>query len=267
MFVVSLCLSDLTMGIYLVTMGTADVILRGHYLWQGDAWRHSVWCRMAGSLSLLSSEVSAFMICLITLDRFIVLRFPFSIKRFSGFSAFCACLSAWAVGLTLAVVPVLPWFSHWNFYSQTGICIPLPITRQDFLGKEYSFSIMIVLNFILFLLIAIGQGFVYWSIKSNSMSVSDTSSSKTQSLTIARRLITVVVSDFCCWFPIGALGLAAMSGHSVPGQVNLAMAILVLPLNSSLNPFLYTMNIFLERRRQKKEDKLILLIKNTKCQY
>ena len=78
---------------------------------------------------------------------------------------------------------------------------------------------------------------------------------------IARRLITVVVSDFLCWFPICVLGLIALSGVPVPGDVNVAMAIFVLPLNSALNPFLYTVNIVLEKRRLKQEAKLLQQLK------
>nr|KAG5685918.1 hypothetical protein BaRGS_025984 [Batillaria attramentaria] len=145
--------------------------------------------------------------------------------------------------------------SHWEFYSHTGICIPLPITRNSFPGHTYSFNVFIVLNFVLFVAIAAGQVFVFWSIRSNSMSGSSTAS-KTKDLTIARRLITVAVSDFLCWFPICLLGLLAQSGTPIPGEVNVAMAIIALPLNSALNPFLYTVNIILERRRNNREEHL-----------
>nr|KAG5698009.1 hypothetical protein BaRGS_005827 [Batillaria attramentaria] len=82
----------------------------------------------------------------------------------------------------------------------------------------------------------------------------DVSTSKSKDLTIARRLFTVVMSDFLCWFPIGLLGLLASNGVAVPGEVNVVMAIIVLPLNSALNPFLYTVNAVMERRRQTKEN-------------
>nr|KAG5697922.1 hypothetical protein BaRGS_026860 [Batillaria attramentaria] len=151
-----------------------------------------------------SCEVSAFIICLITLDRFLVLRFPFSQLHFQK--------------------------------------------RNDFPGQDYSFVVMIVVNFVLFVLIAAGQVFIYWSIRSNSMRGADTTR-KSKDLTIARRLITIAVTDFLCWFPIGLLGLLASNSVPVPGEVNVAMVIFILPLNSALNPFLYTLNVMLERRR------------------
>ena len=256
-FVAHLCVSDFLMGVYLTIIGIADGLYRGSYLWQDEQWKHSVVCQTAGMVSLLSSEVSAFIIFLITLDRFLVLQFPFSRCHFSHRSALVACGIVWFGGLMLAATPLMPGLSHWQYYSQIGICIPLPITRKTFHGHKYSVGIMLILNFILFLLIALGQLTIYWSIRTNSMCASDlVAKRKTKDLTIARRLLTVATSDFLCWFPIGLLGLLASRGVAIPGEVNVAMAVIVLPLNSALNPFLYTLNLIQERRRKAKELRL-----------
>ena len=58
-----------------------------------------------------------------------------------------------------------------TFYSETGICIPPPLTSSEsFQGYHHSFSLMIILNFLLFLLIAVGQAFIYWSVRSRKQS-------------------------------------------------------------------------------------------------
>ena len=254
-FVTNLCLSDFLMGLYLALIGVADRVYLGSYLWEESTWRHSAACQAAGFLSLLSSEVSAMVVCLITVDRFLVLRFPFSQLHFSPRSALVASLLVWLFGLLLALLPLLPATAHWQFYSQTGICIPLPVTRNDFPGHTYTFGVMIVLNFVLFLLIALGQGVIYYTVKANSMKTADVNRSS-KDIAIARRLITVAMSDFLCWFPIGLLGLLASNGVAIPGEVSVAMAIFALPLNSAINPFLYTLNMILERSRREREERL-----------
>ena len=75
-FVTSLCLADLLMGVYLAIVGVVDMVYQGQYVLHDVAWKNSPLCTVAGVLSLVSSEVSAFNICLITLDRFLVMRFP-----------------------------------------------------------------------------------------------------------------------------------------------------------------------------------------------
>ena len=248
-FVTHLCVSDFLMGVYLAIIGVADRWYYGSYEWNDNKWKNSAACHFTGFLSLLSSEMSALLICFITLERFLVIRFPFNDMRFSVKFAQVLSVAGWVVGVVLAAVPLLPFTEHWQFYSQTGICIPLPITRKKFPGSDYSFYVMIVVNFLLFLLIAVGQLLIFWSYHSHSKKVSRPGK-KADDMTIARRLLIVVMSDFLCWFPIGLLGLMARSDIPIPGYVNVAMAIFVLPVNSAVNPFLYTLHLVRERRRQ-----------------
>ena len=254
-FVAHLCVADFLMGVYLAVIGVVDRLYQGTYLWEDNTWKDSAGCKVAGFLSLVSSEVSALVIALITIDRFLVLRFPFSNFRFEARSAQVACFSVWAVGVLLAGLPLLSLTDDWQFYGQTGICIPLPVTRSDFPGHSYAFGVMIVANFVLFVVIAAGQFFIFWSIHVNTVS-SDQTTRRANDLTIARRLLTVAMSDFLCWFPIGLLGLLASSGTPIPGEVSVAMAIFVLPFNSALNPFLYTLNVVLEKRRRLEDERI-----------
>nr|KAG5705934.1 hypothetical protein BaRGS_010824 [Batillaria attramentaria] len=62
---------------------------------------------------------------------------------------------------------------------------------------------------------AAGQASIYFSVRANSMTVGDRSGSS-QEKTIARRLISIAMSDFLCWFPIGLLGLMASQGSAFP---------------------------------------------------
>ena len=83
---------------------------------------------------------------------------------------------------------------------------------------------------------------------------------------LAQRLVSIVVTDFLCWFPVGLLGLLAWQGMAVPGEVNVAVVTFVMPLNSALNPFLYTLNIVLEKRREKRFKDLAKTLEARLCQ-
>ena len=194
------------------------------------------------------------MLCLITADRVLTLCFPLQTRvHVTKASAMAACGVAWGVGVALATLPLLPPTRHWQFYSQTGVCLPLPITRRLFPGRGYTFAIFIVLNFALFLVIGFGQVFVFRAIRRAAVAVK--TQRREQELIIARRLFVVVLSDFCCWFPIGVLGLLAAGGTPIPSEVNVWAAIFVLPLNSALNPILYTLKATSEKWRRKREER------------
>ena len=162
--VTNLCVSDLLMGIYVTIIGVADAVYRGQYLWKQREWTHSSLCKAAGFLAMLSSEVSAFVVCLITLDRVLVVRFPLKRRLHLGTcSSLFACCGAWLLGLVIAAVPLFP--SDWQFYGQTGICLPLPITRHKFPGHRYAFFVFIIFNLLLFVLIGVGQVVVFFDLR------------------------------------------------------------------------------------------------------
>nr|KAG5710006.1 hypothetical protein BaRGS_030082 [Batillaria attramentaria] len=250
--VVNLSMSDFLMGVYLAIIGSADAQFQGVYVSKETEWRESNTCKAAGFLALVSSEVSAFALCLITMDRFLVIKFPFSSSlRLTKLFVIVACGATWAVGVTLAAFPLFQ--KDWEFYGQNGICLPLPITQWQFEGQNYAFGVFIVLNFVLFLVIGAGQALIFYNIRSSAMATMK--GYRKQDTVIARRLFLVACTDFCCWFPIGLMGLLAARGFAIPGFINVLAAVFVLPINSALNPYLYTINALFERRAKKMEQK------------
>jgi hypothetical protein len=60
--------------------------------------------------------------------------------------------------------------------------------------------------------------------------------------------------------------MLALAGVPIPGEVSVALAIFVLPLNSAFNHFLYTYNVVMEMRRKKKEERMLKeLAANVQC--
>ena len=260
-FVTNLNIANFLAGIYPGIIGVADVRFGSKYLQHENTWKSSAACKVAGFLFLLSSEVSALTIWLITLDRFIVLRFPFSSWRFQRGSAAAACLMTWLVGCALAVVPLLPVTSHWEFYGQTGICIPLPVNSQDFKGRSYSFGVQIIFNFVLLVFVAAGQTYAYTTVQRDSVTTDTVK--KWEEKDFARRIINIAATDCLCWLTVSVFSLVtSILGTPVDGEVNVALAVLVLPLNSALNPFLYILNKWMEKRQKEKEARLLYLLKS-----
>ena len=256
-FVKNLNFSDFLMGVYLILIGVADKLYSGRYWWYERLWKASLTCKIAGYLSVLSTEVSACMITILTIDRIIALHVPCDRFRFTGRSAMVVSGLTWLCSLSLAAVPLFTVFSHWRFYGRTSICIP----TSDLGGQILLFDILILFNFVLFLLVAVVQASIYWSLRTTSTCMM-ASTNRSLDLVLARRLFTVVVSDCLCWLSIGALCLIAHSGMHVPNQVNVAMAIFVLPLNSALNPLLYTVSTLSDKRRAAREARILKFLES-----
>lgn len=178
-----------------------------------ENWRKSSWCTFAGVLSTLSSESGVLFICLITFDRFLAIKYPFSRLRFTTATACIASIAAWILSISISVTPLLAqeYFQN-NFYSKSGVCVALPLTRDRPPGWLYSVIIFIGFNFVTFICIAYGQLLIYLEIRNTSSTmIGNTSESmkarRRNELIVARNLLLVVGTDFLCWFPIGCMGL------------------------------------------------------------
>ena len=239
----NLAVSDLLMGVYLIIITEADTRFRGEYVLQDQEWRTGFMCHLAGFLSTVSSETSAILIFLITVDRFLAIQFPFGQHRISTSHTWQLCAAVWLTGVCIASVPLL--VSDWQVYSFNSICVGLPLNTDVYPGSGYATGIFIGVNSVLFLLIAVGQAAIYramW-VNSKQMTLNEEQAKRRykRDMAVARQLSLIVITDFLCWFPICIMGLMAQNGQVIPDVAYAWSAVLILPINSSINPLLYTL--------------------------
>ncbi|KAH9498144.1 hypothetical protein Btru_008373 [Bulinus truncatus] len=254
LFVTGLAVSDLLMGVYLMIIAVVDVVCADVYVVYDESWRKSFLCNFSGFLSTLSSETSTFLIGLITLDRFISISYPFSAHETSKSLKWKGFISTWVIGFVVALTPaVVP---EWQIYSSNGLCLALPLSTTGSYklpGWEFSMAVYVILNFVLFLFIALGQVGIFVNvIKKRSLpSMRHCSEKRTQDMNIAKKLAFVAVSDFLCWFPIGIMGILSLIGQEFDKETYAWMAVFVLPVNSALNPMIYTIPVIVYKLTSK----------------
>ncbi|XP_060079046.1 LOW QUALITY PROTEIN: G-protein coupled receptor GRL101-like [Ylistrum balloti] len=249
-FVINLSLSDILMGIYIIIIGVADAVFRDRYVWEEETWRQSTICTVSGMLSTISSEASAFTILFITLDRTVAIVFPFSPKQFTTKSAIGTSVGIWIISIVIAVLPVSSFKDYFRgkFYSSSGVCLALPLSDSGTPGSEYSVAIFVGLNFVIFIVIAVCQVVIYQKSRTH-LTLRRMTTKQDKDIAIARTLTAVVATDFFCWFPICGLGIWTSLGGSVTGDVYAWVMVFVLPINSAINPFLYTLANTWKRRK------------------
>lgn len=234
-------MSSVSFSVYFLLLTTVVfVISSGIYFIVDADWRQSSLCHFAGFLSTLSSEFSVFALLVITIDRLITITFPFRIYKMRMKDAQLIIAILWLVAIVLSGLPLVRYLPFDNFYGRSGVCLALHITNERPSGWEYSVFIFLVLNLLSFTLIC--GSYLWMFIAARNTQIAARSAENHLQNRMARRMAFIVLTDFWCWAPIILLGIVSLFGVPIPPGVFAWIAVFVLPLNSALNPVVYTMS-------------------------
>ncbi|XP_030601375.1 relaxin receptor 2a isoform X2 [Archocentrus centrarchus] len=237
-----LCCADCLMGVYLFFVGVFDVKFRGQYNRNALLWMESVECRTIGFLAMLSSEVSVLLLTYLTLEKFLVIVFPFNNLRPGKLQTGVVLASIWLLGFIIAAVPLMNEDAFGNYYGRNGVCFPLHSDRQEKpTAKGYSTGIFLGLNLVAFLVIVFSYSSMFYSIYKTGINATDLRSRLHKDVAVANRFFFIVFSDALCWIPIFLVKVLSLLEVEIPGTISSWVVIFILPINSALNPILYTL--------------------------
>ena len=265
----NLAMSDLLMGIYMIIIASADIHYGQYFPMNAESWRSSVLCRVAGTLAITSSEASVLFVTFISIDRCITIKFPYSIHKFGVKSTRLISALVWAFSLALGLTASILPGKNSDFYDNSHVCIGLPLAQvihhktqtieassnvwwedaKTFKviessgqspGLYFSVAVFIAFNMFCFLLIlACYIGLIRAVYKTSSEAFRQRE--MTEEIRMTLKVSAIVLTDFFCWFPICLMGaLVQISLIELPNSVFAWAVTFVLPINSAINPFLYT---------------------------
>ncbi|XP_072051441.1 uncharacterized protein [Amphiura filiformis] len=290
----NLALSDFLMGVYMLIVASADIIYGKYFPMHSENWRSGITCRFAGALSIISSEASVFFVMLISIDRFVCIRFPYSTRKIGFNLAIALCLITWTIALALGIAPSVLSGINFKFYDNSHVCIglPLALTKTYFLNESktyiwaeesiytfipvetfettfegevnglfFSTAVFFGLNFICYLVIVACYIEIVRAVKASSEESGRTRDMKEQ-ITMTVKVSAIVATDFLCWFPIIVLGVLVQTRTvTLPASVFAWLVTIALPINSAINPYLYTLTDVIANYKKKQAEKRLNLIK------
>ncbi|RZF37907.1 hypothetical protein LSTR_LSTR005407 [Laodelphax striatellus] len=233
----SLAVSDFLIGLYLLAIAYHDFIYREVYNREAHSWMTSWKCTMIGILAMTSSEVSVLILVFMSIERFLSIVDTFGVKRgLTLKKAMVSTAAIWMVGIFIAIVPVILWRGKSRFYGTNGLCFPLHIDDPFFIGWQYSAFIFLGINMFGLLLMSFFYGRIFLSIsktrKATPVNV------KEYDLVI--RCFFFVIADAVCWLPIFILKILAFLKIPISADLYAWVVVFILPVNSAVNPILYT---------------------------
>ncbi|XP_021122182.1 relaxin receptor 2 isoform X2 [Heterocephalus glaber] len=268
-----LCCADCLMGIYLFFVGFFDMKYRGQYQKYALLWMESPQCHLLGFLAMLSTEVSVLLLTFLTLEKFLVIVFPFSNIRPGKRQTLVILICIWMVGFLIAIIPFWNEDYFGNFYGKNGVCFPLYHDHTEAIGSQaYSLGIFLGVNLLAFLIIMFSYITMFYSIQKTAAKTAEVKNHIGKEVAVANRFFFVVFSDAICWIPVFVVKILSLLRVEIPGTITSWIVIFFLPVNSALNPILYslTTSFFKDKLKQllhKHRRKSIFQIKKKRFIY
>lgn len=245
LFVRNLSIADLMMGVYLGAIGWQDWKFKRNFGNHAIEWMSSWTCTGIGFLATLSSELSVFILTIITIERY---RSIMSIGHFEECEqrrrARIYVSLAWLFALLLASYPLAEWpLRNSDYYATNGLCLPLHIDQPFSAGWQYSAFIYLGINFLAVLIIVVLYARMYSMIMSGRQRTRPVlfKTEKREDAILAIRFFFIVLTDCLCWIPIVVIKLMALANVSISSSIYGWLVVFIIPINSALNPIVYTL--------------------------
>ena len=239
-FILNLSISDFLMGVYLLIIAAADQYYRGTYILHAKQWKASHLCRFAGFLSFLSSIMSAYILTTVTIDRVVCVVFAFKVASITTRQARIIMACGWVLCIFFSILPIvnIPYFGA--DYIKNGVCLLYNSRHGKVQGWEYTFSILMVYNLTACLVFIGGYGWMYRSVvKARKDSGRE---GNEREIALAKKMVLIIGTNFLCWSPMIVASILSYNGVILPNQVIAWLTVFILPLNTALNPFIYTLS-------------------------
>ncbi|XP_028620987.1 follicle-stimulating hormone receptor isoform X2 [Grammomys surdaster] len=224
----NLAFADLCIGIYLLLIASVDIHTKSQYHNYAIDWQTGAGCDAAGFFTVFASELSVYTLTAITLERWHTITHAMQLEcKVQLRHAASIMALGWTFAFAAALFPIFGISS----YMKVSICLPMDIDSP--LSQLYVMALL-VLNVLAFVVICGCYTHIYLTVRNPNI-VSSSSDTK-----IAKRMATLIFTDFLCMAPISFFAISA--SLKVPLiTVSKAKILLVLfyPINSCANPFLY----------------------------
>ena len=311
--ILNLAVSDFLMGIDMLILSSADFYYHNMFPSFSASWIKTPTCKIAATLSTLSSEASVILVALISLDRYLGIRYPLGVHKGLGKTRTRICVFlCWLISMIISLIPVIVDTYVPGFYDISEVCVGLPIVKRKMtvekdafiplktfaIEPEYHYimnngsgsyhmfnvgkywrlesvsviqdtyykisavsgfkvasvlSIIVFVGFNLTCFIALPVFYIRVFQIASGSSKTVQSTAKSQEIRMAVKMSVVVLTDFFCWVPLALVCLFVQCGAFTVGPEFYSWTVgLILPINSCLNPFLYTVAVILQNRRTKK---------------
>ena len=296
----NLALADLFMGIYMIIIASADTHYGEFFPMNAQNWRTSPVCRIAGALAITSSEASIMLLTVISCDRLIHIKYQMNKWKPRLNSTKWTALSVWLFALVIALAASLQAEGNPDVYEASNVCVGLPLAMKKvhtrntttfnknsyvlqsasyeyFAPKEeaitevddtapgmyLSVTIFLGLN-LLCCVVIVGCYICIVITVFRSVSQIRRQRHMRHEIRMTIKVVAIIATDLCCWCPIILTSILVQADVvKISPRTFVWIVTFILPINSVINPYLYTLGNVIADRLPRNSDRSGSASRNT----
>ena len=245
-----LSVADLGMGLYLATLGLADRLLVGHYVWQDMTWRRGPVCKLAGVLAMLCRHAATFFITILSLDSLLHRCWVLDLRHMIT-KVKVTCVVIWAASFLLTAVPLI---LELTFFGQQALCVPLPHKRDSSWESHYAFGTIVLLHLAMFAVSSLCEVMTgaCSTVRKSSIMNNNTRAVVSQFIVFGS-LTSGFLYTIACLVPTDAHTDRQMATHT-------ALVYFGGVVSCAMNPYLHLYGVRVMRAKRIKEERLMTIV-------
>ena len=227
---------DCMFGIHLLIIACADLYFKGSYVGYELVWKDSILCKISSFSVFVSMMISPIMLCVIMIARYCVVKWPLT-SAFTNQIYMKRVMKLWIIIAIFACIFLFSsLFGFHKNYTPTGLCLALFKSKEQSLLLLLTSLPIILVQMSCLLIILILAILLKTQLKSHIQLKSK--NIKSEKVTIQLFLTTMAM--MCCWIPSSIAFMLPILGYQVSYYLFNWIIILVVPINSVLDPLLFS---------------------------
>ncbi len=237
--IILLAIGDLLLCVSLLVIASVDAYYSIDYLEGEHHWRANIMCFFVSGMGMVSNLISVFAIHMLAVLRYLLVKSPFFASTMEDkFIHLPIIIAVLLISFLSCSLMLIYGFSIESRQMPTGLCLLLGNIDKSVIPLLVSIIILISQSASVFSIPII---YLCLHIEKNKSreAVANTNTSGKMDEKVTRSLF-VSQTNILGWAPSSVLLILTLIWHEYPYRIFIYMTILIFPINTIINPFIFT---------------------------
>ncbi len=234
---------DFICSVPLIILWTKDLVLKGQFVFQEEAWKGSSLCYITFCIFFMFNLLSPVAASWLSISRYMVVKHPLDTKfKETNFVLRCIGCLLFSCIFVSCIATVLTWilnFYVFNAIISSSLCSPFIDPFKHHVISSILTWILVLVQLFSMLLIIVFYTKLVLSLRKSQEKLQTAMSKAHSNTALLVQLTLVTSSTFVCWIPCATVYLVSMFMREYPIMMIFWVTVTINPINSIVNPILF----------------------------